>query len=174
MICRISNILRSNLMKTQSKKLAKVKGLGDIETPENNPILLHFLSPLELAAYNHKFRSFIYKLDELNIELEPHVCKDIFYQSRRHVTVLRGLIQKSKQKILKQDPRIKQFLHKPIKQHNLPIRIYHLLKTNSCYNMADVAQKGEYGLKRIRGMGKTHISTIINLFIDNGCGELFM
>lgn len=174
MICRIANILRSNLMKTQFKKLAKVKGLGDIETPENNPVLHHFLSPLELAAYKHQFQAFTYQLDDLNLEIEAQTGKQLYWQSKRHVNTLRNLLQNSKQKLLKQDPAIKHFLHKPLQHHKLPTRIYHILKGNNCYNMADVAQKGEYGLKRMRGIGKTHITTIVNLFIDNGCGELFL
>ncbi len=174
MICQIANILRSTLMKTQSKKLAKVKGLGDIETPENNPVLLHFLSPLELAAYKHQFRPFKYNLDGLTLEIEVHASKQLYWHSKRRITSLRDLFQKSKQKILKQDPEIWRFLHKPIKNHKLPTRIYHILKGNNCYNMAEVAQKGESGLKRMRGMGKTHITTIMNLFIDNGCASLFV
>lgn len=174
LICQIANILRSTLMKTQSKKLAKVKGLGDIETPENNPVLLHFLSPLELAAYKHQFRPFKYNLDGLTLEIEVHASKQLYWHSKRRITSLRDLLQKSKQKILKQDPEIWRFLHKPIKNHKLPTRIYHILKGNNCYNMAEVAQKGESGLKRMRGMGKTHITTIMNLFIDNGCASLFV
>jgi hypothetical protein len=161
-------------MKKKLKPLTTVKGLGDIETPDNNPVLKHFLSPLELAAYQHQFKYFKYNLDGLILEIEPAVCKDLYYLSKRRVIALRVLLQKSKQKLLKQDPEIKHFLHKPIKQHHLPTRIYHILKSNSCYNMADVAQKGEHGLKCMRGIGKTHITTILNLFMDNGCGELFL
>ncbi|MGV2481718.1 UNVERIFIED_CONTAM: hypothetical protein IGO34_33510, partial [Salmonella enterica subsp. enterica serovar Weltevreden] len=57
--------------------------------------------------------------------------------------------------------------------HKLPVRVYHILKGNGCYNMAEVAQKGEHGLKRMRGMGKTHVANIMKVFIDNGCGALF-
>jgi hypothetical protein len=161
-------------MKTQSKKLAKVKGLGDIETPENNPLLLHFLSPLELAAYQHQFKAFKFQLDGVTLEIEPHVCKELYWHSKRHATALRALIQKSKQKILKQDPELKRFLHKPLKQHHLPTRIYHILKSNGCYRMSDVAHKGESGLKRMRGMGKIQIAHLRKLFIDKGCGDLFV
>lgn len=161
-------------MKTRVKPLTAVKGLGDIETLENNPILLHFLSPLELAAYKHQFRPFKYNLDGVTLEIEVHTSKQLYWHSKRHVTALRDLLQKSKQKILKQEPELKHFLHKPIKHHNLPTRIYHILKGNNCYNMADVAAKGEHGLKRMRGMGKIQIAYIMKLFIDNGCGDLFL
>lgn len=160
-------------MKTKVKPLTVVKGLGEIETPENNPILLHFLCPLERAAYRHKFQPFKYDLDGLTLEVDVNASKQLYWHSRRSVIALRNLLQKSKQKILKQDPELKRFLLKSIKHHNLPVRIYHILKENHCYNMADVASKGEHGLKRMRGMGKTHITTIMNLFIDNGCESLF-
>lgn len=161
-------------MKTTVKALTKVKGLGDIETPENNPILLHFLSPLEIAAYKNQFQPFKYNLDGLTLEIEPQVCKALYSQSKRHTAHLHSLLQKSKQKILKQDPVIWHFLHKPLKHHKLPIRIYNILKDNSCKNMAEVAQKGRQGLRQMRDMGNTHIATIANLFIENGCGDLFV
>jgi hypothetical protein len=155
------------------KKLAKIKGLGDIETPENNPILLHFLSPLELAAYKNQFQPFKYNLDGVMLEIEAHTSKQLLWHSKKRAAALRKLLQKSKQKILKQDPELMNFLQKSIKQHHLPTRIYHLLRSNGCYNMADVAAKGEHGLKLMRGMGKKQIAHIMNVFIDNGCGELF-
>lgn len=156
------------------KPLSKVKGLGDIETPENNPLLLHFLSPVELAAYKHQFQAFKYNLDGLTLEIEVYTSKQLYWHSKRRLNALRDLLQKSKQKILKQDPELKRFLHKPLKHQNLPTRIYHILKSNGCYNLSEVAQKGEAGLKRMRGMGKIQIAHIMNLFIDNGCGDLFL
>jgi hypothetical protein len=156
------------------KPLSKVKGLGDIETPDNNQVLLHFLSPLELAAYKNTFQPFKYNLDGVILDIEPHMCKELYWQSKRRATALRQLLQKSKQKILKQDPELKRFLHKPLMHHNLPTRIYHVLKSNGCYNMSEVAKKGEACLKRMRGMGKIQIAHIMNLFIDNGCGDLFL
>jgi hypothetical protein len=55
-------------MKTKPSK-TKVRGVGEIETPETNPVLLHFLSPLERAAYQHQFRRFTYNLDGINLIL---------------------------------------------------------------------------------------------------------
>lgn len=102
------------------------------------------------------------------------MSKELYWQSKRHTIKLRQLLQKSKQKILKQYPELKRFLHKPLNHHSLPTRIYHILKSNGCYNMSEVAQKGESGLRRMRGMGKIQIAHIMNLFIDNGCGDLFL
>lgn len=90
-------------MKTKVKQLTSVKGLGDIETPDNNPLLLHFLSPLELAAYKHQFQAFRYNLDGVILDIGPHMSKELYWQSKRRATALRQLLQKSKQKILKQD-----------------------------------------------------------------------
>ena len=161
-------------MKTQSKKLAKVKGLGDIETPENNPHLKHYLSPLEQAAYRHNFQKFTYYLEGETLHIEPHVAKEIYFRSRKHVTAIRAIIQRTRQKELIQDIQVKHFLRIPLKDHNLPVRIYHVLKGNACDNMADVADKGEYQLKRMRGLGKESLNCIIKLFNDNGCGNLFL
>jgi DNA-directed RNA polymerase alpha subunit len=156
------------------KPLSKVKGLGDIETPDNNPHLKHFLSPLELAAYKQEFKKFTYYIEDEKLEIEPHVAKEIYFRSKKHVTALRSIIQRTRQKTLKQDVHVKHFLHVPLKEHELPTRIYHVLKGNGCDNMADVANKGEYELKRMRGMGREGIRYLIKLFVDNGCGNLFL
>lgn len=159
-------------MKTLTK--TKVKGLGDIETPENNPHLNHFISPLELAAYKHNFQKFTYYVDGEALDIEQHVAKEIYFKSRKHVNILRAVLQRIRQKNLRQDVQAKHFLHLPIKDQDLPTRIYHVLKGNGCNNMADVANKGEYELKRMRGMGKNGINCLIKLFNDNGCGSLFI
>jgi DNA-directed RNA polymerase alpha subunit len=161
-------------MKTTVKPLSKVKGLGDIETPENNPQLKHYLSPLELAAYKHSFQSFTYRIEGETLHIEAHVAKEIYFNSKKHVGILRSILQRCRQKELKQNIKTKRFLNAPLKDHGLPTRIYHVLRQNDCENMADVANRGEYGLKRMRGMGKESINYLIKLFIDNGCGNLFL
>ena len=110
MICRIANILRSNLMKKQLKTLTKVKGVGAIKTPENNPLLLHFLSPLERSAYQRKFKKFIYDLDGLEIEIEAHMSRALYYRSRKHVWDMRDLLQGKRIQLLKRsDEHIRRF-----------------------------------------------------------------
>jgi hypothetical protein len=161
-------------MKTTIKPLTKVEGLGDIETPENNPQLKHYLSPLELAAYKHSFQRFTYHIEGETLHIESHVAKAIYFKSKKHVSILRSILQRSRQKTLKQDVRVKRFLSTALKNHGLPTRIYHVLRQNDCDNMADVANRGEHGLKRMRGMGKESINYLIKLFIDNGCGNLFL
>lgn len=161
-------------MKTKISK-AKVKGVGEIETPETNPLLLHFLSPLELAAYRHKFKKFTYDLDGLQLEIEVHMSRALYYRSRKHANDMRDLLQSKRILLLKRsDERIRRFLLKPLKHHELPTRIYHILAGNYIRKMEDVAEKGEHGLLRMRGMGKDSLTYIINLFIDNGCASLFV
>lgn len=161
-------------MKTALNALTKVQGLGDIETPENNPHLKHYLSPLELAAYRHSFQKFTYHIEGETLHIEPHAAREIYFKSRKHVTVLRAIIQRVRQKELKQDVRVKRFLQMPLIDHHLPVRIYHVLKGNGCDTMADVADRGEYQLKRLRGFGKESLNYLVKLFNDNGCGDLFL
>lgn len=161
-------------MKKEVKLQSKVKGLGENETPENNPQLIHYLSPLELAAYKHPFQAFTYYLEGETLHIETHIARQIYYTSRKHVAVLRSILQRSRQKTLKQDVQIRRFLNLPLKNHGLPTRVYHVLRQNDCQNLADVANKGETELKRMRGMGKDSMRLIMNLFIDNGCGSLFL
>lgn len=162
-------------MKTKVKVLTKVNGVGEIETPENNPLLLHFLSPLELAAYKHKFKRFTYNLDGVLLEIEPRMAKALFYRSRKNVNGLRDILQESLITLLKRaDPNFRRFLIMPLKNHNLPTRLYHILLDHHCRNMAEVAEKGEHGLKRMKGMGNDSVTYIMNLFIENGCGSLFI
>ena len=163
-------------MKTKiSKAKVKVKGVGEIETPETNPLLLHFLSPLELAAYRHKFKRFNYNLDGLTLEITPAMSKALYYRSRKNVNGLKDILLTARLNLLKRaDPKLRRFLTMPLENHNLPTRIYHLLAGNDCQCMADVAEKGEYGLMRMRGMGKDSMTYLMNLFIENGCGSLFL
>lgn len=162
-------------MKTTVKTLTKVKGVGAIETPETNPLLLHFLSPLELAAYRNKFKKFTCDLDGLEIEIEVHMSKALYYRSRKHANDMRDLLQAKRIQLLKRtDERIRRFLLKPLYHHELPTRIFHILKSNYIRKMEDVAVKGEHGLLRMRGMGKDSVSYIITLFINNGCDSLFI
>jgi hypothetical protein len=153
---------------------AKVKGVGEIETPETNPLLIHFLSPLERAAYRHQFKRFTYDLDGLPLEITPYLSKKLFYQSKKRINALRDLLQGARIKLLKQsDEKTRRFLLKPLKQQPLPTRVYHLLAGNYCRCMADVAEKGVHGLKRMSGMGPESVALVINLFAEHGCGALF-
>lgn len=161
-------------MKNKINK-AKVKGVGEMETPAKNPLLLHFLSPLEVAAYKNKFKKFIYNLDGLLIEIEPQMSRTLFYRSKKHVTDMRDILQSARLKLLKQsDEQTRRFLLRPLKGHQLPTRIYHILASNYCRKMEDVAEKGEHGLLRMRGMGKDSVTYLMNLFLENGCGSLFV
>ena len=40
--------------------------------------------------------------------------------------------------------------------------------------MADVAEKGGHSLKRMKGMGNESVTYLMNLFMKNGCGSLFI
>jgi hypothetical protein len=161
-------------MKTKINK-AKVKGVGEIETPETNPLILHFLSPLERAAYRHQFKKFTYDLDGIPLEVTPYMSRKLFYHSKRQINQLRDLLQGARIKLLKQsDEKTRRFLLKPLKQHGLPTRIYHILAGNYCRTMEDVAEKGEHGLSRMRGMGRDSVILLMNRFIENGCGDLFV
>lgn len=71
--------------------------------------------------------------------------------------------------LMQSDEQIKSFLLKPLKSHNLPTRIYHTLPSDYCLKMEDVAEKGEHGPMRMLGIGKDS-----NLFMENGCGSLFI
>jgi hypothetical protein len=160
-------------MKNRTSK-TKVKGVGEIQTPETNPVLLHLLSPLERAAYKHEFKRFFYNLDGLPLEVTPEMSRKLFYQSERRVNDLRDLLQGARIKQLKQlDENTRRFLLKPLRHHGLPIRLYHVLRGKYCRTMEDVAEKGEHGLRSMRGIGKQGLAIIRELFVENGCGSLF-
>jgi hypothetical protein len=161
-------------MKTKISK-AKVKGVGEIETPETNPLILHFLSPIERAAYRNKFRPFKYNLDGVVLDVDGAMCKSLYYRSREHIGSIRYTLYEFKVKLLKKsDERIRRWLLKPLKHQELPTRIFHILNSNYCRKMEDVARKGESGIYRMRGMGKEGLTYLVNLFFENGCGSLFL
>lgn len=159
--------MKSNINKT------KVKGVGEIQTPETNPVLLHLLSPLERATYKHEFKRFFYNLDGLPLEVTPEMSRKLFYQSERRVNELRDLLQGARIKLLKRlDEKTRRFLLKPLRHHGLPSRIYNVLAGQYCRTMEDVAEKGEYGLRSMKGIGKQGLAVIRKLFIENGCESL--
>lgn len=162
-------------MKSQVKQLTKVKGYGLIETPESHPLLLHFLTPLELAIYKNQFKKIIYTLGEADLVLEPFMCREVFSVSTEHADRLRRIIMPTRIRLLKKsDPEIRRFLLKPLHYHKLPPRIHKILAGNHCRKMEEVALKGERGLIRLPRMGRIGVKHIIKLFIENGCGSLFI
>ncbi len=137
--------------------------------------LQHYLSPLERAAYRSHFQSFVYELEGMPLQLNAHAAKALHRCSQEHMAALRKILFKSKLHYLMQsDARICRFLLKPLEQHVLPTRIYHLLKQNRCRHMADVALLGESTLKSKRGMGKGMLTFLLNVFAENGCAMLFL
>jgi hypothetical protein len=103
------------------------------------------------------------------------MCKSLYYRSRDHIGSIRYILYESKVKLLKKsDERIRRWLLKPLKHQELPTRIFHILNSNYCHKMEDVARKGESGIYRMRGMGKEGLNYVINLFFENGCGSLFI
>jgi hypothetical protein len=161
-------------MKSNLKALTPLKAIAGMETPANNPQLAYLLSPLELAAYKHPSGPFTFYLHDEAIIIEPHMSGAIRRLSKKHVAALRSVLQRARQKELAQDPAIRRFLHQPLKTHNLPTRVYHVLRGAGCLTLADVANRGEPGLRRLRGMGNRGISAIFKLFNDQGCGSLFL
>jgi|GEM_PF-1868342 hypothetical protein len=162
-------------MKHSNHPKAFIKGLGLIETPEHNPAILHYLSPLERAAYNSSFGAFEYDLGGITLALDAPAAKALGRCAKEHIASLRNILYQTKVNYLTQsDARIRRFLFSPLEQQILPTRIYHLLKESRCRHMADVALLGESALKNKRGMGKGTISYLINLFTQNGCAILFL
>lgn len=161
-------------MKIKVGLLDKVQGLGVIETPESNPLLINFLSPLQRAAFRNKFRPFTYNLEGTELLITADMCRELFWEAKRDYVKYRRLIQPARQALLLKDPYKKQFLKKKTHHFNFPTRLQHILNENSLYTMSSIADKGEHGLSRMRGMGKERVTYLMNLFTDNGCGELFL
>ncbi len=154
---------------------AFIKGLGLVERPESNPALWHYLSPLERATYRSNFQSFTYDLEGITLVLDAPVAKALYRCSKEHIVSLRNILHQAKVNYLvNSDTRIRRFLLKPLEQHELPTRLYHLLKESRCRHMADVALIGEKALYLKRGMGKGMLASLLNLFSENGCAILFI
>jgi len=160
-------------MKQKTKKPAKRQQFWEKETPETNPAMTSFLSPLSLAVYKNKFTKFNFHHDNLILEVDRLMCMELFSAMRDHTREQKAILQKAKIKLLKRDPTIRKFLIAPLEKHNLPTRLYHTLKSDYCSCMEDVARRGEYRLKRLRGLGDDGLKLLIDLFYKNGCIILF-
>jgi len=161
-------------MKRTVSLLLRVPGVGSIESPDDNPMLLHFLTPLQRAAFRNKFQPFEYDIDGVKLEIDRHMCRDLFWKSRREIKAYRVFLQPARQKLLKDDIKAMYFLTCPLIHHKLPNRLYHILIGKNLNTMSQVIALGEEELKRLRGMGKKQMTYLINLFVDNGCGSLFL
>lgn len=161
-------------MKKKVKKQVFIQGHGLIETPETSLLTLHFLCPLELAAFKNKFQEFSYEFDGDVLDIDPAMCRELFANTKQNIQFFQHIIQQAKQKLLMRDARIKRFLTMPLRNHHLPIRLYHILHNANCTSMSHVAEKGIQELKNQRGMGKIQLNYLLKLFKDNNCGNLLL
>lgn len=142
-------------------------------TPEADPAMIHYLTPLETALFKHRLQPFQYEVDSLPLKFDHLQCYYLYQSTRAHILFLSDIVQSSKINFLKRDPAIRHFLTKPLQKHQLPRRLHNALHFKQHRHMADVAAKGEHGLLMTKGIGKNSREYLIELFHTNGCGILF-
>lgn len=74
---------------------------------------------------------------------------------------------------LARDPQLQRFLRRPLAEHGLPTRLYHLLTEKDCQTMQDVLELGMVGVRSMRGVGKGSLQALQQLLEQHGAAGLW-
>lgn len=136
-------------------------------------LLNHMVSPLEMAAADAGMEAFVYEMDGIRLWISEKISRKLVEFSYEKIKFNEVLTQKLIESLGDITSEFAAFLNTPITDHKLSTRCIHALKGNDCGIMLDVAMLGRKGVSRIRNIGQNSIKEIRNIFIRNGCVDLF-
>lgn len=172
MICRIANILRSNLMKTAFKNLSRDKSFYSQISQEERQLVKHVLSPLELSALRHNYQPFNYRCEGSFIYISGQACKQLLTKAKTQLSFFTNRLQIERES--KNIPRrLREVFEDPREILSLPTYTRNHLCRLECYTMLRIMILGRnYFLDR-KEFGKKSMQTVDNLFAKYNCGHLF-
>jgi hypothetical protein len=147
--------------------------LEALNDPNFNALLRHSLSPIEKAAFEHRYRKFTYDLEGVELVIDRYTTRELIFSSRLHLQRLRELLFKARINQLRRNPETRRFLNTRINKMNFSQRLFNLLEAEDCIIMADVARLGLRGLYLKKGFGDQSLKMLTDLFEKHGCGDLF-
>jgi hypothetical protein len=172
MICRIANILRSNFMKTASKKLNKNKSFYSPISQKERGLIKHLLSPLELSALRHNYQPFNYKCEGNFIYISVPACKQLLTRAKTQLSFFtnRLQIERESQRVPR---RLREVFEDPAEILSLPAYTRNHLCRLECYTMLRIMILGrKYFLER-KEFGKKSMQIMDDLFKRYKCSHLF-
>lgn len=133
--------------------------------------LKYILSPLELSALRHNFRSFNFRFEGMFIYFSSPACKQLMDFTKAKISFFTNRLDREKKSV--SIPRkLRDTFEDPAEILSLPAYVRNNLCRQECYTMFQIMILGrEYFLKR-KEFGKKSIQTLDNLFASRKCSHL--
>lgn len=155
------------------KPTANQTGTDFTLDPLQDEQLLHYLfSPLEIKAFDGTHDPILKPGQGQSIVIPPQLNQELARIGQRKVRLFTAFISGLSRERVKADPALESFLYRPLIEHGLSTRLYHLLQTKECHNMEDVIKLGMPGIRSMRGIGKGSVKALQKLLETNGCSGL--
>lgn len=156
----------------KKKIKAKKQFFWERYTEASDPNNIHYLSPLANAAFENRLQEFEYSFVNEKLKFDAGNARDIYAATSEYIKNLKPIIQDAKIRMLRRNPAVRKFLNSSIESHNLPTRLYHVLKDFGANTIIDIARLWPRRLLFKRGMGNSSIRILVTLFDKNGCFTL--
>lgn len=141
--------------------------------PLQDEQLLHYVfSPLELKALDGTHDPVVQPKQGKSMVLPSQLNQELAKIGQGKLRLLTGFISGLTKEYIKSDPALESFLYRPLMEHGLSTRLYHLLQAKECRNMEDVIKLGMPGIRSMRGIGKGSVKALQKLLETNGCSGL--
>lgn len=141
--------------------------------PFQDEQLLHYLfSPLEIKAFSGAHDPIVKPRHGDSITIPPQLNQELAKIGQDKLRLFTGFISGLSRERIKSDPQVEKFLYRPLIEHGLPTRLYHLLQSKECDTMEDVIRLGMPGIRSLRGVGKGSLKALQQLLEKNGCPGL--
>jgi len=155
------------------KPTARQNGTDFTLDPLQDEQLLHYLfSPLEIKAFSGTHDPVASYGRGYRLAIPDHINQELAKIGQHKLRLFTGFITGLTQEYIKSDPALESFLYRPLIEHGLPTRLYHLLRAKECHNMEDVIKLGMPGIRSLRGIGKGSVKALQTLLEKNACGGL--
>lgn len=155
------------------KTTANQPGTDFTLDPLQGEQLLHYLfSPLEIKALDGTHDPIVQPKQGKSIVLPSQLNQELARIGQRKVRLFTDFISGLARERVKGDPALESFLYRPLMEHGLSTRLYHLLQAKECRNMEDVIKLGMPGIRSMRGIGKGSVKALQKLLETNGCSGL--
>jgi hypothetical protein len=155
------------------KPTANKTGTDFTLDPLQDEQLLHYVfSPLEINAFSGTHDPVLQPGQGKTITLPPQLNQELAKIGQGKLRLLSGFISGLPREPITSDPHLEKFLYRPLIEHGLPTRLYHLLLSKECKHMHDVIRLGMPGIRSMRGIGKGSMDELQRLLEHNGCNGL--
>ena len=141
--------------------------------PNVQKALHHFLSPIEWAAYENKFKAFDYDMDGVILRIDGNTNLSMLSEAKRRALFFFNILKRMRIKLAFNDPKKLAFLHSRPEAHGFSNNLLRKLSLNGIRRMDQLASIGKKEISGYYRLGKTSAEQITVLFEKHDCGDLF-